>query len=151
MSNGQAVASAHTGAAMRAERRYDEVDEPAGSGWITFAGVMITVAGIINLIYGIAAIAKSSFYVANTHFVFSDLKTWGWVVTIIGAFQLCVAVGIWARSAWARWTGVGIAGLNAIAQLIYIAAYPWLSLAVFALDMLVIYGLVCYGGKLEEI
>jgi hypothetical protein len=151
MTNGQAVAGAHTTAAARADERYAEVEEPAGSGWITFAGVMIMLAGIINLVYGIAAIAKSSFYVANTHFVFSDLKTWGWIVAIIGAFQVCVALGIWARMAWARWTGVGIAGLGAIAQLLYIPANPWLSLALFTLDVLVIYGLVCYGGKLEEV
>lgn len=117
---------------------------------MVFAGVMIFMAGTISVIYGIAAIGNSSFYVANTHFIFSDLKTWGWVVMLIGILEMCVAVGIWAQSGWARWTGVAIAGLNAIAQLIFIAAYPWLSLAVFTLDVLVIYGLVQYGGRLEE-
>jgi len=123
------------------------VEEERGAGWVTFAGVMIMLAGVINLIYGIAAIAESSFYVANTRFVFSDLKTWGWIVTIIGALETTVALGIWARSPWARWTGVGIAGIAAIAQLLNIAAYPWLSLAIFSLDVLVIYGLVAYGGR----
>jgi hypothetical protein len=104
----------------------------------------------MNLIYGIAAIAESQFYVANTHFVFSELKFWGWVVTLIGALQMCVAFGIWAQMSWARWTGVFIAGLNAVAQLIFISANPWASLAVFALDLLVIYGLIAYGGRLEE-
>lgn len=118
-----------------------------GTGWVTFAGVMLTVVGIMNLIYGIGAIAESSFYVANTRFVFSDLKTWGWIVTIIGAFECIVALGIWARATWARWTGVFIASLNAIAQLLFIAAYPWLSLALFTLDILVIYALIAYGGK----
>jgi hypothetical protein len=127
----------------------NRVEEERGAGWVTFAGVMIMLAGVLNIIYGIAAIAESSFYVANTRFVFSDLKTWGWIVTIIGAIETTAALGIWARAPWARWTGVGVAGLAAIAQLLNIAAYPWLSLALFSLDVLVIYGLVAYGGREE--
>ena len=125
-------------------------EEARGSGWVAFAGVMIMLAGIMNLIYGIAAIAESSFYVGNTRFVFSDLKTWGWIVTMIGALETLAAFGIWARSPWARWVGVGVAGINGIAQLMFIQAYPWLSLAIFSIDVLVIYGLVAYGGRLES-
>ena len=32
-------------------------EEEAGSGWVLFAGVMMMVAGVMNCIYGIAAIA----------------------------------------------------------------------------------------------
>jgi hypothetical protein len=52
--------------------------------------------------------------------------------------------------AWARWTGVVIAGLNAIIQLIFLPAYPLLAVTIFALDVLVIYGLVTYGGRPQE-
>jgi hypothetical protein len=123
------------------------VEEEGGGGWVAFAGVMIGLAGVINCIYGIAAIAESSFYVGNTRFVFSDLKTWGWIVLIIGALQTTAAVGIWARETWARWTGVVVASINAIAQLLFIPAYPLLALALFAIDVLVIYGLVAHGGR----
>ena len=92
----------------RAEATSRREDE-SGSGWVIFAGVMILMAGVMNTIYGIAAIAESSFYAGNTRFVFSDLKTWGWIVTLIGAFQSTAALGIWARSPWARWTGVAVA------------------------------------------
>jgi hypothetical protein len=122
-------------------------EQEYSSGWVTFAGVMLLLAGTMNLIYGIAAIAESSFYVANTRFVFTELKTWGWIVTCIGALECAVALGIWARSTWARWTGAGIAGLNAIAQLLFLPAYPLLTLAIFSLDLLVIYGLVAHGGR----
>ena len=125
-------------------------DDEKGFGWVVFAGVMIMIVGILNFIYGIAAIDESKFYVGNTNFVITDLKTWGWILTIIGAIQILVGAGIWARSQAARWVGVFIASLNAIAQLLFIAGNPWLSLALFTLDILVIYGLICYGGRLEE-
>jgi hypothetical protein len=125
-------------------------EESHGEGWVMFAGIMIMIAGTLNFIYGIAAISNSHFYVANTHYVISDLKTWGWVVMLLGVLQFCVALGIWARAAWARWTGIVIAGLNAIAQLIFLPSYPLLSLAIFTLDVLVIYGLAAYGGRQGE-
>ena len=31
------------------------------SGWVTFAGIMLLIGGVLNVIYGIAAIGNSSF------------------------------------------------------------------------------------------
>jgi len=124
-----------------------EAVEERGSGWVTFAGVMIGLVGVLNVIYGIAAIDKSSFYVANARYVFGDLKTWGWVMLIVGAVQLCAAFGIFARVTWARWVGVASAAANMIVQLLLLPQYPLLSLAIFAIDVLVIYGLVAYARR----
>jgi hypothetical protein len=45
-----------------------------------------------------------------------------------------------------RWIGIGSAALNSIVMLMFIPAYPFGALAVFAIDVLVIYGLAAYGG-----
>ena len=37
------------------------------SGWWVFAGVLLIVAGILNIIYGIAAIGDSKFFTDNAH------------------------------------------------------------------------------------
>jgi hypothetical protein len=118
-----------------------------GSGWVTFAGVMIGLIGVLNVIYGIAAIDKSSFYVGNARYVFGDLKTWGWVMLIVGAVQLVAAFGIFSRVTWARWVGIASAGANMVVQLLLLPQYPLLSLAIFAIDVLVIYGLVAYARR----
>ncbi len=128
---------------------YEDYGEPSGYGWMIFAGTAILIAGTLNLIYGIAGVAKSSFYVANTHFVFAELKTWSWILLFIGVIEICVGVAVYARSSWGRWAGVAVASLSAIAQLLSIAAYPWLAVAIFALDMLVIYGLLVHGGQAD--
>ena len=36
----------------------------------------------LPIVYGIAAISNSAFFVHNTHYVFGSLNTWGWVVRI---------------------------------------------------------------------
>ncbi len=130
--------------------RYGAYEGSHGEGWVIFAGIIIMIAGTLNFIYGIAAIANSHFYVANTNYVVGDLKAWGWAVMLLGVLQFCVALGIWVRAGWARWAGVLVAGLNAIAQLLFIAAYPLLTVAIIALDVLVIYGLVAYGKRVPE-
>lgn len=121
--------------------------EPAGGGWITFAGVMIVMVAILNIIDGIAAISKSSFFIGDAKYILSDLKTWGWIILLIGVVQLFVAFGIWAGNQVARWTGIVIVSVNAIAQLLFIPSYPFWALAIFTLDVLVLYGLAAYGGR----
>ena len=121
--------------------------EPHGEGWVTFAGVMLMIVGIMNFIGGIAAIDNANFYVNNTHYVFGDLNTWGWVIMLTGAVQVLAAFGIWARNQFARWLGVGFASLNSLAQLLMLPAYPLWSLALFAVDLMIIYGLIAYGGR----
>ena len=43
--------------------------------------------------------------------------------------------------------GIVVVSINAIAQLFFIPASPFWALAIFALDLLVIYGLAAYGGR----
>jgi hypothetical protein len=117
-----------------------------GYGWVLFAGIMLMVVGMLNFIYGIAAVSNSKFYARDVTYILSDLNTYGWVLLIIGAIQFCLAFAIWAGTEWGRWLGVLSAGVNAIVQLLFIPSYPFASLAVFSIDILVIYGLVAYGG-----
>jgi hypothetical protein len=125
-------------------------DEERGQGWVTFAGILLLIVGTLNTVEGIAAIDKASFFVANTHYIAGDLKAWGWTVLFLGIAQILIGLGVMARSQLSRWAGVAILGLNSIAQLMFIPAYPFWSLAIFSLDILAIYGLVAYGSRLSN-
>src|SRR5262245_21108307 len=61
----------------------DEMGE-RGLGRALFAAILLMVAGVINIIYGIAAISDSKFFVNETRYVFSSLHTWGWLILIWG-------------------------------------------------------------------
>ncbi|HEX5911213.1 MAG TPA: hypothetical protein VFY44_12030 [Thermoleophilaceae bacterium] len=122
--------------------------DDAGYGWVAFAGVLLVIAGMLNAIYGIAAIDDAQFFVGNTEFVFSNLNTWGWIVLCLGVAQLLIAFGVFAKNQFARWTGVFVLGMNSIAQMLFIDAYPFLSLSILAMNLLAIYGLAAYGGRI---
>lgn len=117
-----------------------------GGGLLMFAVCMMALAGTWAVIEGIAAIANSKIYTENAVFVFSNLKTWGWIVLILGALLLLAAFMVFSGSQFARWFGIVAAGLNAMGQLFFIQAYPWWSLAMFSADIIIIYALAVYAG-----
>jgi len=57
---------------------------------------LLAVIGCFNLLYGIAAIANSHVFVANAHWVFGNLRAWGWITLIIGVMQLLAAAGVFS-------------------------------------------------------
>jgi hypothetical protein len=118
-----------------------------GEGWVAFAGVMIFLGGVLNTLWGISAIANSHILINGNHYSIDHRQAWGWAILIIGVIEILVAVAILAGQGWARWAGVAIAGINAIGVLADMQAYPWWSLALFFIDVLIIYGLVTYGGR----
>ena len=121
--------------------------EGRGYGLVLFAGVLLLVIGFWNLIYGIAAIAQSHVFVANAHYVFGDLRTWGWITLIIAALQILAGIGVMTGNQAARWAGIILVGLNAINQMFFIPAYPFWSLMIIAMDIVALYGLCAYGSK----
>ena|SRR5690349_2625374 len=124
-------------------------EEPAykGIGWVLFAAIMFGIAACLNIVWGIAAVSSSHFFVANAQFVISDLNTWGWIVMGFGALEALAALSIWRGGTFGRWFGIIVAGLGVIAAMLSIPAYPLWSLVLVALYLLVIFGLTAYGGK----
>ena len=123
-----------------------EYDETEGAGLLLFAVAMMALAGTWAVIEGIAAIGNSRIYTDNAVFVFGDLKTWGWIVLLLGILLLVAAFMVFSGSQFARWVGITAAGMNALGQLFFIQAYPLWSTAMFAADIIIIYALATYAG-----
>ena len=117
-------------------------DEPAFiNGWWVFAGVLLIVAGLLNIVYGIAAIGDSKFFTEDATYILSGLHTWGWISLIVGVLELVAAFSLFAGGEFGRWFGIFIAALNSVAALLSIPAYPFWSLAIFALSIIIVYKL----------
>ncbi|HEY1347850.1 MAG TPA: hypothetical protein VGF54_22895 [Streptosporangiaceae bacterium] len=119
-----------------------------GRGWglVTFASILLALVGCFNLMYGIAAVANSDVFTASAHYVFGSLHSWGWATLIVGVLQLLAAAAVLMGNQLARWFGVAVLGLNAIAMMFFIPAYPFWALVIIALDVVAIYGLCAYGS-----
>jgi len=111
------------------------------SGWWVFAGVLLLIGGALNIIYGVAAIRNSSVVTATTVYLLRDLRTWGWVSLILGICEWIAAFSLWSGGEFGRWFGIVVASLNAVGVLLTITTYPFWSLAIFALCIIIIYKL----------
>jgi len=117
-----------------------------GAGSALFAGILLMVAGVLDLFYGIAAVANSKFYVGETTYVFSSQHTWGWITIIVGAIAISASLSLFAGGTYGRVVGIvaaTIAGIEALANIG--GPHPWWSLGVFAVCIIVIHGLAVLG------
>ena len=106
------------------------------------------VAGTVNIIYGIAAISDSKFFVDDNTYVFSNLHTWGWVTLLLGIVALFAGFSVLRGGVFGRTIGIFVASLTAIGALLSIGgAYPFWSLGVFALCIVIIHGLAVYDPE----
>ena len=80
----------------------------------------------------------------------NDLKTWGWVVLIIGAVMILAGFLIFSGNMFGRIVGIAIAALNVIVQLSYLDHNTFWSFTMILVDIIVIYVLVAHGGRIED-
>lgn len=121
--------------------------ELRGPARALLAAVLLMIGGILNIVYGIAAIDNSAFFMQNRHYLFGDLKTWGWVTLIIGVLQILASISLIRGGSFGRYFGIAIGALAAIGALLDIPAYPFWSLAMFGLSLWIIFGLTRPGDE----
>ena len=118
-----------------------------GAGSAVFAAILLLVAGTLNIIYGFGAVGDAHFFTdSGAHYVFSSLHGWGWITVILGVIQLTAGFSLFAGGTYGRVIGIVAATLGAIGALLSIGgAYPFWSLGVFAICIIVIHGLAVLG------
>jgi len=115
-----------------------------GVGRSIFAAVLLMVGGVLNIIWGIAAIGNAHFFNHHAHYVFASLKGWGWITLILGILELIASFSLFSGGGFGRGFAIAVGALAAIGALLEIPAYPLWSIAVFALSLWIIHGLIIY-------
>jgi hypothetical protein len=114
----------------------------AWAGWIAFAGIMLMLIGFFGMLQGITALTDDGYFVVKGgDLLVFDFTTWGWILLIWGALLILAGIGLFRGQTWARWFGVVLVFVNAIAQIAFLSAYPIWSTIVIALDVFVLYAL----------
>ncbi|MBB6348157.1 hypothetical protein AB0C18_36405 [Nonomuraea muscovyensis] len=121
-------------------------------GWVWFAGIMLILSGLFNAVSGLYGIFYRAVYVqaAGSLLVF-DVTGWGWIHLLLGLVLIATGIAVSIGQTWARVVAVVLVMLNALTQLIWISVNPWWSLAVIAVDVLVLYALIVHGREAKEL
>jgi hypothetical protein len=135
--------------------QYDEYGKPITQGaahWVVFAGVMLILLGAFQAIEGLVALFQDTYYAVRPSglVISADYTVWGWVHLVLGVVALLTGMGLLAGNLAARVVGVCLAGISAIVNLAFIAAFPVGSTLLIAFDVVVIYAIVVHGGELKR-
>jgi hypothetical protein len=115
-------------------------------GWALFAAIMLMIAGMFQVIAGIAAIAEDEILVVGREWAFSlDITAWGWIHLLVGAVLILAGAGILTGNLAARILGVVVAGVSAVANFAFLPYYPVWAIAVIAVDIAIIWALTAHG------
>jgi hypothetical protein len=118
--------------------------ERSGVGWLTFAGVMLIVSGLIDVVHGLWALDRAD--TRSNLLLYADkLGGWGWFYLILGIILVLAGIGVFYRSQWARWTGVIVASIAIVGNALWVFVFPVQVFIIILLASLVVYGLVVYG------
>ena len=115
-------------------------------GFISFAGIVLILAGIFHVIDGIVGLVNNDFYVKTDNWVFKfNVTSWGWIHILLGIIAILAGVGLFSGAIWARTVAVIVAAVSIIANFVWLPYYPWWAVLVIVLDFFVIWAVVLHG------
>ncbi|MEU8240238.1 hypothetical protein AB0C07_18485 [Actinoplanes missouriensis] len=136
---------------MADTRTHAEAEPTIWPGLVVFSGMMLLILGGFQAIQGIVAIARDDYYVTTSSGLglTLDYTVWGWTHLALGVITIAAAIGVFYGKTWARVIGIGIAGLSALGNLLFLPAYPAWSIIIIGTCVLVIYSLAVHGREVR--
>ena len=112
------------------------------TGLAKFAGVLLIISGLWDVVIGLSGILADKIFVSTPEYLYAfDLTGWGWVHLILGLVVGGTGIGVLKRMTWARIVGVALASASLLVNFAFIPHYPFWSILVIALDVLIIWQL----------
>lgn len=112
--------------------------------WLTFAGLMLILAGLLNFFDGLWALQRDDTAV-DALFFENNLDAWGWFYLILGIALVAAGLAVFARARWAIVGGIAVGLVAATLNFFWIFTFPIATAVVVTLNILVVYALTMYG------
>lgn len=127
-------------------------DEVSGwVGWVYFAGLLMILMGIFQAIAGLVALLNDQFYaVTRAGLVAFDYTTWGWIHLLLGFVVAAAGAAVVNGQSWGRVVAVVLITLSALANFVFMPAYPIWSTLMIILDVILLYAIVVHGHEARD-
>jgi hypothetical protein len=124
-------------------RTSSESTEVAASWGSAFAGAMLMIVGLFQFFQGLVAVINGNqFFVTTPNYVFQfNVTTWGWIHLVLGAVIAVAGLFIFTGNIVARSVGMLLAGLQALANFVWLPYSPLWSIIIIAIDVFIIWSL----------
>ena len=119
--------------------------------WMFFAGGMLVLIGVIQVITGLVSLFRDQVYAVRPDRLLVNVSydVWGWTHLVLGVLLVGLGYAVLAARKWARYTAAGLAAVSAIVNFLFLPAYPVWAVIVIALDLIVVFALLVHGGELK--
>ncbi|MGY1870028.1 DUF7144 family membrane protein [Nocardia gipuzkoensis] len=124
------------------------VGQAVAAGTSVGAAILLMAVGILSILEGISAIGKDEVFVATPGYTYQfNTTTWGWIHLILGILLVIAAAGLMSGAMWARVIAVFLAALSILANFLWLPYYPWWSIVVIALNVVVIWAVTTWHPR----
>ena len=121
----------------------------AHTAWTVFAGAVMLLAGIVNIVFGFFEILNDYYFTGDTVAAGSH-SLWGWLYIAIGVFLLMVGPLVFLREPAGLFFGALALAGSVITHAFGFGARPLWSIVAIAISVVALYGLITYGAKVQE-
>jgi hypothetical protein len=122
------------------------------TGWVGFAGWLMVVIGMVEVVEGLIAVIRDNYYVLQPNqIIVFDLTTWGWITLFWGIVVGLTGLGLLSRAGWARWVTIIVGSINVVGQLGFVGGtqYPLWGLTVIVFSLIVLYALIVHWDEVQ--
>jgi hypothetical protein len=116
----------------------DHTSAPSEGRWLVRAGIMLLLVAVANAVWGVAALADESYFAADD-LLYGDLSMWATVLLAVALMQSITALLLFSGNPAGAYFGILATGLNMLAQLMAIGAYPIWSVIIIWADVAIIF------------
>jgi hypothetical protein len=133
------------------ERRRSPMGAAGGAGWLTYAGSVLVVLGVFQLIWGLTALVNTGYFIVGSTglAVAFNYMAWAWIHIALAALLICTGLAVFGGQSWGRYVGIGLCAIALIANFLTLAAFPIWSIVMIAVDLIAIYALAVHGRDME--
>ncbi|MCC3331529.1 DUF7144 family membrane protein [Nocardia abscessus] len=121
------------------------VKQGVAAGTSIGAAIILVTVGLLQLFQGISAVAEDEVFITGVEYVYKfDFTTWGWIHIVLGALIMLIGFALFTGAGWARVSAIVIAALSILANFLWLPYYPWWSVLIIALDIVVIWAVATW-------
>jgi hypothetical protein len=124
----------------------------AWASWILFAAFLLFAVSVFEMTLGVVALVRDEVFAVRPSglVITANYSVWGWTHLLLGVLQAATAVGLLLGATWARITGIALAAISLLINVLFIAAFPWWSSTVVVFQLLTIYAIAVHGREVRN-
>ena len=109
-------------------------------GPAAFAGVLLMLVGVLDVVQGLVAVTSGSFFTVKSEYLSgADPSGWGWAHLVLGIAAAVAGAALFRGADWARGVAVIVATIGMFVNFLWIPYYPAGAIVLVGMNIFVMW------------